>query len=305
MVILQASESRALKLLQAKLGQVCSRDDIAQALWGEQWTQKYSDWMIDTLVYRLRHKIPLNQEIITVRNQGYVLKKKGYESVGTEPTVSILKPVPGIQATEGYLNYMNNPANIRQGLADLFQASAGWKKYFKGRLLVINSYSFDNVDAVKDWPGEVVFIHHDERALDLHRRRVEELGLTNVSVLYDDIRQTRLADKTFDLVVNDFRLNFNLDHFQNRQMMTGMKRVIKPGGQVLISAVFGKRKGWFVAAEKLARPCWPLPYYRQLFKNAGFKIIQEFDAQAGDSWYQQMSALRPGFEPRFRRWCLR
>ena len=57
MADLQASESRVFTYLQANLGRVCSRDDIAQALWGQQWTQKYSDWMIDTLVYRLRHKI--------------------------------------------------------------------------------------------------------------------------------------------------------------------------------------------------------------------------------------------------------
>lgn len=65
MAVLQASESRVLNLLQSKAGQICSRDEIAQALWGEQWTQKYSDWMIDTLVYRLRRKIGAQAEIIT------------------------------------------------------------------------------------------------------------------------------------------------------------------------------------------------------------------------------------------------
>ena len=304
MAILQASENRVFKFLQVNLGRVCSRDEIAQALWGQGWTQKYSDWMIDTLVYRLRHKIPANYAIKTCRNQGYALNKKGYQLEGSDPSNSVLKPVPGIQATEQYLNYMNNPANIRQGLTDLFKAAAGFKKYCRGRLLVINSYSFDNVDAVKAWPGEVVFIHHDERALDLHRRRAEELGLKHVSVCYDDIRQSRLADKTFNLVINDFRLNFNLTHRQNQQMMTQTRRVLKPGGAVLLSVVYGQRKRWFEGAEHLPRPCFPKSDYEKLFVNAGFKIVREFDREVGERWAKTI-AVKTGWEPTFTRYLLK
>lgn len=306
MADLQASESRVLKLLQAKLGQVCSRDDIAQALWGKQWTEKYSDWMIDTLIYRLRHKIPLHQEIITVRNQGYILKKKGYESVGTEPTVSILKPVPGIAATEEYLNYMNHPDNVRKILSDLFTAAkaAGLGRYLNGRLLVINSYSFDNIDAVKGWKDEVVFTHYDERALGFHRRRLEELALKNVSVLYDDIRRSRLADKTFDLLINDFRLNFNTDHHQNRQMAAGMRLVLRPAGKALVSVVCGQRKRWFKSAENLPRIAFATAYYRRLFRAAAFKIVKEFDSAEGRNWYQKMAGVKQGFEPGYVRFLL-
>lgn len=305
MVVLQASESRVLVLFQSKAGQICSRDEIAQALWGEQWTQKYSDWMIDTMIYRLRQKLKAGYEIKTLRNQGYVLKKKGYAIV-KDSVKEILKPVPGVAATEEYLNYMNNPDNVRKILSDLFIAAkdAGLGRHLNGRLLVINSYSFDNIDALKNWQGQVVFTHYDERALELHRRRLEELTLKNVSVLYDDIRRSRLADKTFELVINDFRLNFNTDHFQNRQMAAGMRRVLKPAGKALVSVVCGQRKRYFKAAENLPRIAFATDYYRRLFRAAGFKIVREFDLAEGQAWYKTMAAVRTGYEPGYVRFLL-
>lgn len=314
MADLQLSESKVLAALQAKINRVCSRDEVAQSLWGKLWVDKYSDWMIDTIIYRLRHKLKAGYEIKTLRNQGYVLKKQGYEIVKNKSIGRILRPVAGIQATEGYLEYMNNPVKTRKVLADLFLAinKAGLKKYLKpGILLIINSYSFDNVDSVKTWPhfakasrGEVVFTHFDERALALHRRRVEELGLTNLQVIYDDIRQSRLADSSFDTVINDFRLNFNTDHFQNQQAVRNIKRILKTRGAGFISVVAGKRKRWFMAEEGLARLCFPVEYYRKLFKKAGFKIIKEFDLEEGQKWVVKMK-LKPGWEPTYRRFCVR
>jgi len=127
----------------------------------------------------------------------------------------------------------------------------------------------------------VIFTHFDERALAIHRRRVEELGLENITVIYDDIRQSRLADKSFSTVINDFRLNFNTDHYQNQQAIRNMKRVLKPGGTAFISMVVGKRKRWFMAEEKLARLCFTADYYRKLFKNIGLKIVKEFELEEG------------------------
>ena len=87
MADLQQSEAKVLAGLTVKAGQICSRDEIAQSLWGNNWTEEYSDWMIDTLIYRLRHKLAAGYEIKTLRNQGYVLQKKGYIFVRTEPTI--------------------------------------------------------------------------------------------------------------------------------------------------------------------------------------------------------------------------
>jgi hypothetical protein len=36
---------------------IVSRDDMAKLLWGEEWEDKYSDWAIDRLAYRLRKKM--------------------------------------------------------------------------------------------------------------------------------------------------------------------------------------------------------------------------------------------------------
>ena len=64
---LQASEVKVLAALEAKLNQICSRDEVAQSLWGKAWVEKYSDWMIDTIIYRLRHKLKVGYEIKTLR----------------------------------------------------------------------------------------------------------------------------------------------------------------------------------------------------------------------------------------------
>ncbi len=54
---LTTSQKLLLNLLQEKKGQIVTRDEIAHVLWGDNWTERYSDWAIDTAISSLRRKL--------------------------------------------------------------------------------------------------------------------------------------------------------------------------------------------------------------------------------------------------------
>lgn len=69
------SEFKLLEYLSKHSGEVISRDDIADAVWGDNSDEKYSDWAIDKLVSRLRDKIEEDSRhpefLKTIRGVGY------------------------------------------------------------------------------------------------------------------------------------------------------------------------------------------------------------------------------------------
>ena len=136
--------------------------------------------------------------------------------------------VPGTHPTEKYLEYMNNPKNPRKVLKDLFKSIKLNKKY--KNVLIINSYSYDNVGSVNSNLKNlscVYFSNFDGRALKLHRDEIENLKLNKFSTVLDDIRDSVFKDKLFDLVINDFRLNFNINNSQNIKAMENIFRILK------------------------------------------------------------------------------
>ncbi len=64
-----------LLLLSAKK-KIVPRDEIAKVIWGASWEDKYSDWALDRLVYRLRIKLNslgINPKLLkTVKKKGFV-----------------------------------------------------------------------------------------------------------------------------------------------------------------------------------------------------------------------------------------
>lgn len=233
---------------------------------------------------------------------------------------------------------MNDTSNIRKTLLDLFKSTKkeNIDQYLKKSLidmkepmiLVINSYSHDNVDAITSWLSNndlhtrVIFSHFDDRAIKIHQKRTFDLGLEHIEAIYDDIRKTRLAPKSFDLVINDFRLNFNSNHEQNQEALYGIRRVLKSNGLVLISVVVDSRyessqygvdqekapinkssPHIFMFKENLERYCFTVPYYKKLFIKSGFKIIKEFDVSEGKTWFNKEKFI-PNHEPTYRRFLL-
>lgn len=162
---------------------------------------------------RLRTKLRDSEfEIRTLRNTGYYLVKKGVKI----PKL-ISSEVPGTLPTNSYLGYMNDPKNTRKVLKDLFSSLPLKDSLLKGNVLVINSYSYDNVDALaQKYPkSDVFFSNFDQRALNIHQERIEKLKLNTFHAIYDDIRSSILKNNLFNLVINDFRLNFNTSNSQN------------------------------------------------------------------------------------------
>jgi DNA-binding winged helix-turn-helix (wHTH) protein len=296
--IFTRQEQKAYDLLLQKSDRLVARDDIARAIWGKLWLKKYSDWRIDRLIYLLRRKIPAKYSIRTVRNRGYVFFKHSLQVDG-----DLKLENPGTLPTKPYLEYMNDLKNKRRVLEDLFKVLKLNKTPHE--ILIINSYSFDNVDAAaKSFPkSEVFFTNFDPRALKLHQDRTDKLKLTNFHSMHDDIRKSVLKDGLFDLVINDFRLNFNTSNAQNKLAMTNICRILRPGGKAVISVVvdarfesekygrnqenapINKDKPWkFIAQEGLERKCFTVPYYKRLFEQSGFKTVLEFDIKQGKNW---------------------
>lgn len=284
--ILTKSEQKVFDLLAQKSDSIVLRDEIAQAVWGNNWITKYSDWQIDRLIYLLRKKISTKYKIKTMRNSGYLLQTSEINIPKIEPTYAL-----GTLPTQSYLEYMNNIKNPRKVLKDLFKSIKLATKFNK--LLVINSYSYDNVDAVyKNLNcNEAYFSNFDKRALRIHEDRIEELKLNNFRIVEDDIRNTIFKTNLFDLVVNDFRLNFNTTNKQNVDALNNIYKILTKTGKCIISVVIDPRnntnraKPWtFTAQENLTRFCYTEEYYQNLFEKCGFKIEKQFDVENGKKW---------------------
>ena len=317
---LTETESKILNVLMTNGQNIANRDIIAKAIWGEEWLEKYSDWMIDTEIYNLRKRLKNVYKIVTVRNKGYKLIKKGVVATENSPEEKLTDSQKALLPHFFYIEYMNNPKNIRKTLYDLFkslgkQIQKSLKTRFLRRseikILIINSYSADNVDAAKNWTRslfknkkvDIFFSHYDRRSIEIHQKRIDLIKANNIFTIFDDIKNTKLKPRSFDIVINDFRLNFNSNHSQNVSSVKNTKEILKTDGISLISVVVdaryesqrygkdqekapvNKNKPWiFESVEKLPRFCFTVPYYKKLFKILGFKVIKEFDIEEGKKW---------------------
>jgi hypothetical protein len=350
-------ETRVMRRIWEKQESIVDREELAQVLWGEDWGNKYSDWALDAMMSRLRKKMSGRWQIITIKGRGYML------ALAEKPTTALKRVlgktdlplvIPGsIYPSDEYLTYMNDQRRVRKVYRDLFLAMQKEKitnQKFPARsaystagaggsnspmrILCVNSYSYDNVDAIIVWVKEngwqgvqASFIHYDPRAIELHQTRIRELGVEDwITCWHDDLRESKLKDASYDLVINDFRLNFNQDDRQNKVMMGHTKRVLKDGGVALISTVVDGRyentrygadqekapinaskPGLFQADEHLIRRCWSVPYYRQLWNKSGFKEVVEFDIEEGKRWGggEVVVTVDPWRGPYYRRWMMR
>lgn len=323
---LSKSEHIILNTLFKHLGNIVSRDMLGESLWSMNWYDLYSDWSIDTHLSSLRKKLDSNWKITTKRERGYILGKNDKNL--KIPTESFVNEPQTIQITQEYIDYMNNPNNVRKTLYDLFK-SLGKTTFKSKNILVINSFSVENVFHLNNWIQEsqlksenCIFSNFNETIVKYHQQEIEDLNLKNFNALYDDINSTRLKENYFDLIINDFRLNFNNNHNQNMNSMKNMNKILKNDGQILLSVVvdpryeskkYGKNQEKspinknspciFEADEHLPRKCFTVSYYKQLIKKSGFKILSEFDLLEGKSWVKKFNEQNK-FLPTYRRYLL-
>ncbi len=73
---LKGKEYLVYKRLYFNIGNLVTRDEIADALWGKKATEKYSDWAIDKTISRIRKKLKKyssGSSLITIKDKGYIL----------------------------------------------------------------------------------------------------------------------------------------------------------------------------------------------------------------------------------------
>ncbi|MFA6250541.1 MAG: helix-turn-helix domain-containing protein [Candidatus Shapirobacteria bacterium] len=73
---LTPGEQSLFNCLYDHLGRIVSRDQVGQAIWHQNWQQKYSDWALDQIVSQLRKKFSSDsdrQRFVTHRGQGFCL----------------------------------------------------------------------------------------------------------------------------------------------------------------------------------------------------------------------------------------
>jgi DNA-binding winged helix-turn-helix (wHTH) protein len=67
-----------LGLLIKNRGDIVSFDSLAYAYWGEDYTDKYSEYTLTKCIQKIRNKLDLNKIdsncIITVRKKGYMMR---------------------------------------------------------------------------------------------------------------------------------------------------------------------------------------------------------------------------------------
>jgi hypothetical protein len=71
---LSNGELQIWQALQAKTPGFISREEVAQILWQDEWTERYSEWAIDKVMSRLRKKIATKHMpgiLVTVKGKGY------------------------------------------------------------------------------------------------------------------------------------------------------------------------------------------------------------------------------------------
>jgi hypothetical protein len=74
--VLKGKEFTVYKEMVNRNGEVITREEIAEILWGKNAKDRYSNWAIDKTVSRIRKKLEKNNtacSIVTIKKQGYVL----------------------------------------------------------------------------------------------------------------------------------------------------------------------------------------------------------------------------------------
>lgn len=89
-VELRGQEILLFNLLTTKQGEIVSKDTIAEAIWGQEWEQKYSDWAIDKLVSTVKKKLVETSQPYKLQT----FKKLGVMLVPVDSTPQPALPTP-------------------------------------------------------------------------------------------------------------------------------------------------------------------------------------------------------------------
>jgi len=98
---------------------------------------------------------------------------------------------------------------------------------------------------------EVVGIDFSASMLEKARERFERKGITNVRLLQMDAADLKFADNSFDIVYAPYLISVVPDPVQ---VAAEMRRVCRPGGQIIFLNHFRSRNPLMARAERLISP---------------------------------------------------
>ena len=133
--------------------------------------------------------------------------------------------------------------------------------------------------------------------LEVCRERIREHGLTNVELVQMDATRLELSDATFDRALAGFFISVVSDP---QGVMRQIRRVVKPGGQVVLVNHFRSDNPVMAQLEDLLCPlCRRLGWYtdlrfRDVFANGDFKIVSRTRISHLDLWDVVFAVNRPG-----------
>jgi ubiquinone/menaquinone biosynthesis C-methylase UbiE len=123
---------------------------------------------------------------------------------------------------------------------------------------------------------EVVGMDLTEAMLAIGRARTEERGLKNISFRVGDAQNLPFEEGEFDVVV----CRLALHHVQQPgEVVSGMARVCRPGGMVLVEDIYGSehparaayQDGWEILRDPSHVRVLPLSELLHLFRDAGLE----------------------------------
>jgi phosphatidylethanolamine/phosphatidyl-N-methylethanolamine N-methyltransferase len=98
----------------------------------------------------------------------------------------------------------------------------------------------------------IVGVDISEPMLEIARKRVKKLGLDNVeSIEVGDAENLRFADNSFDVVVAQYVVTACPNP---EQALTEFARVVRPGGEIVITTRIGANAGMRAGIEKTLMP---------------------------------------------------
>lgn len=136
------------------------------------------------------------------------------------------------------------------------------------------AYSFAIAKKIGEENGKVFAIDVQKELLERLKSEAERLNLSNIEIIWADIEEhgtTRLADDSIDAAVVS---NVLFQAESKEGLVAEVKRVLKPGGQVLLIdwtdsfGGMGPHPGAVISADDA----------RLLFTTAGFSVRSTFDA---------------------------
>ncbi|HLC25373.1 MAG TPA: arsenite methyltransferase [bacterium] len=146
--------------------------------------------------------------------------------------------------------------------------------------------------------GHVIGVDMTPEMVELARKNAEKLGKTNVEFRLGEIENLPVESGTIDIILSNCVINLSPE---KEKVFAEAFRVLKPGGQIIVSDVVSREELPPEVRESLAE--WarcaggviPEERYRDIMEQAGFSQIEILSRTAFEGlWSTLIRAKKPG-----------